>query len=335
MGVLDKNTNIITKTVNIKQMKSSSKSFLKFQQLGLLIVFIIIFGLSSIFVDKFFAVVNIMNILRNVSIVIIVSCGLTLVMISRGLDLSVGSTIALSSTITAILSTNLGLPWFIAISGGLLVGVIVGLLNAFIINTFDINPILTTLGTMTALRGFAYIFANGLPIPVKDQVIYKLGSALVGPIPVPVLIAIAIVLITYFIQSQTVFGRNIYAIGGSEEASRLYGLKIKKVKYIIYIICGLFSAIAGLILTGRLYSGQPVAGIGMEFDAITAVVVGGTSLSGGVGSVMGTVIGAMILAVIDNIMVLLGISYWWQLVSKGTLIILAIILDQKIRSIRD
>ena len=301
-----------------------------FQELGLLVVLLVLVAAASVCVDNFCTTRNFTSIVRNVANVVIISGGLTLLVISKGIDLSVGSVMALVSVVTA-LAYRADLPWPAAVAAGIASGLLVGLTNAVLVNQCRLNPILTTLATMTSIRGLACVLARGVPIPMKQAAVAWLGEGEVLWIPVPVLLAGLVTVALFVVQRGTVFGIQTFAVGGNEEAARLCGIAVTRIKYRQYLLTSLCAAMAGLIITGRFYSGQPTAGNGMEFDAITAVVVGGTSLDGGVGSVLGTVIGAVFIAVINNVMVLLGYDYYMQLVAKGVIIVLAIIVDQRIR----
>ena len=301
-----------------------------FQELGLLIVLLVLVVAASVCVDNFCTTRNFTSIVRNVANVVIISGGLTLLVISKGIDLSVGSVMALVSVVTALVY-RADMPWPAAVAAGIASGLLVGLLNAVLVNQCRLNPILTTLATMTSIRGLAYVLARGVPIPMKQAAVVWLGEGEVAWIPVPVLLAGLVTVALLVVQRGTVFGIQTFAVGGNEEAARHCGIAVTRIKYRLYLLSSLCAALAGMIITGRFYSGQPTAGNGMEFDAITAVVVGGTSLDGGIGRVLGTVIGAVFIAVINNVMVLLGCDYYMQLVAKGVIIVLAIIVDQRIR----
>jgi ribose transport system permease protein len=294
---------------------------------------IIIFT-AMIFVPNFATAQNLFNVLRTVSLVVIIASAATLLMVSRAFDLSVGSILGLVSILVAVIYAQFHLPFLVLVLVGLLAGACAGLVNGLLVTRLHINAFLATLATMTTMRGLAYQLNGGLPLNIKQVYLSWLGQGMVGPVPVPVLIAIGIVIIFYIIQTRTVFGIHTYSIGGNDDAARLSGIPVSRIKTMLFVLTGVCAAVSALIITGRLVSGQPSAGVGTEFDVITAVIIGGTSLDGGVGSVLGTVVGAMFIGVINNIMVLVGLTYYSTLIVKGIIIVLAIVIDQKIRKTR-
>jgi ribose transport system permease protein len=304
------------------------------QQVGLLIVVLTITGASIIFVPNFASLINFINILRDVSLVMIIASAATLLMIGKAFDLSVGSTMGLVSISVAMLFIQFHFPFIVLVLAALLVGALVGLLNGLIVTRLHINAFLTTLATMTTVRGIAFQLNGGLPVSFTEAPLAWLGQGMIGPVPVPVIIAAAAIVIIYIIQSRTVFGIHTYSLGGNEDAARLSGIPVDRNKTLLFILTGICAAVSGLIITGRLVSGQPSVGQGMEFSVITAIIIGGTSLDGGVGSIFGTLVGAMFIGVIDNIMVLVGLGYYGELIIKGIIIIIAIVLDQRIRKTR-
>lgn len=306
------------------------------QQVSLLIVLIIVTIVAMIFVPNFATVRNFINVLRTVSIVVIIASGATLLMISKAFDLSVGSTMGLVSILCAVLYAQFGpgLPLPVLVLVCLLAGALVGIANGVLVTQLHINPFLATLATMTTVRGIAYQLNGGLPLTLKEKTLSWLGQGMWGSIPIPVIVALVVLVVIFIIQSRTVFGIHTYSIGGNEEAARLSGIPVNRMKTLLFILTGVCAAVSALIISGRLVSGQPSAGQGMEFDVITAVIIGGTSLDGGVGSVLGTLVGAMFIGVINNIMVLLGLSYYSTLIVKGVIIIVAIVIDQRIRRTR-
>jgi ribose transport system permease protein len=294
--------------------------------IGLLLLCIVLTFLS----DNFFTVDNWLNILRQVSINALIAFGMTFVILTGGIDLSVGSVLALSSAIAAGLMAN-GMGGFSAIIIGVMAGVAMGALNGAIITKGRVAPFIATLATMTIFRGATLVYTEGRPITgFSDDILFQMmGRGYFLGIPVPVVFMLVIYAALYFVLKKTTFGRHTYAIGGNEEASRLSGIRVDRLKIWIYSLTGGLSALAGMILTSRLNSAQPTAGTAYELDAIAAVVLGGTSLSGGRGWIFGTFVGALIIGVLNNGLNLLNVSSFYQQVIKGIVILLAVILDRR------
>jgi ribose transport system permease protein len=273
---------------------------------------------------------NIFNVLRQVSINALIAFGMTFVILTGGIDLSVGSILALASALTAGLLTN-GMDPMLAILIGLLAGAAMGAFNGLIITKGKVAPFIATLATMTIFRGLTLVYTDGRPITgLSDSTLFVLlGKGYLGWIPVPVIWMLAVYFIMYFMLKKTVFGRRVYAIGGNEEAAILSGIRADRVKLWVYTITGTLSAFGGIILASRLNSAQPTAGVTYELDAIAAVVLGGTSLSGGRGWIFGTLIGALIIGVLNNGLNLMNVSSFYQQVVKGGVILLAVLLDRK------
>jgi ribose transport system permease protein len=300
------------------------------QKLGPLIGLIVIVVILSILSSDFLTLNNIFNVLRQVSINALIAFGMTFVILTGGIDLSVGSILALSSAYTAGLLTN-GTDPILAILVGLLAGTAMGAINGLIITKGKVAPFIATLATMTIYRGFTLVYTEGRPITgLSESVTFQMfGKGYFFGIPFPIITMIIAYFILYFLLRKTTFGRGIYAIGGNEEASRLSGLRVDRIKIGVYSLIGLLSALAGTTLASRLNSAQPTAGAAYELDAIAAVVLGGTSLSGGRGWIFGTLIGALIIGVLNNGLNLLNVSSFYQQVVKGGVILLAVILDRK------
>jgi len=295
--------------------------------LFVLVLMCVVFGMLS---DRFITMSNFRNVMLNTSPVIIASCGATLVMIARGLDLSVGSVLAASSVIAATLAIN-GVQLWIAFPTAVAFGGLVGLTNGMIIARLGVSPIIVTLGMLNITRGMAYLITPsailvGLPRNWSD-----LGVSRLLTIPVPVLIAAVVVLLLHFVMTSTTFGKRIYAIGGNEEASRLSGINVQKMLIILYVICGSAAALAGIVLSSRVGSGDPNIGVGFELQVIAAIIIGGTSLSGGEGRIFGTVIGALIMGVLANGLNIVGVEPFWQLIAQGLVLIAAIIIDRQLQ----
>jgi len=281
---------------------------------------------------------NLWNVLRQISVNVCISVGMTLVVLMAGIDLSVGSILGLTAAICAGLLKNglifesldlfVGFTVLGAILAAMLMGMALGLFNGWVITKFAIPPFVATLAMLTIARGLTMLYTEGIPISNLGPKFEFIGSGWILGIPVPVWISLIMVLIVVFLTNKTTFGRYIYAIGGNEKAAFLSGININKIKLAVYGIAGMMAAVGGILVTSRLNSAQPNAGMSYELDSIAAVVIGGTSLSGGVGTVTGTVIGAIIIGVLNNGLVLLDVSPFWQQVVKGIVILLAVIIDK-------
>ncbi|MFP4020915.1 MAG: ABC transporter permease subunit [Halanaerobium sp.] len=306
------------------------KSFLeildKFKTgIGLLVLVIVLSFMSPYFLT----VPNLLNVVRQVSIIAIVSFGMTMVILTGGIDLSVGSMLAFAGAISAGMIVNTGLNVYLAILIGLAAGTALGLFNGIAVAKAKLPAFIVTLAMMTVARGFTLIYTNGRPISGFDEKFRFFGAGYIAKIPVPVIIMFLLLLVIYILLKKTPLGRYIYAIGGNEKATKLSGINTDKIKIAVYGLNGFLAAVSGIILTSRLNSAQPMAGEGYELDAIAAVVLGGTSLTGGSGTVIGTIVGALIIAVLNNGLNLLNVSSFYQLVAKGGVILLAVFLDRK------
>lgn len=301
-----------------------------FAKIGPLIGLILIMIILGFLSDNFFTLDNILNLLRQVSINALIAFGMTFVILTAGIDLSVGSILALGSALTAGMLTS-GMDPLLAVLVGLLIGLALGAVNGLIITKGKVAPFIATLATMTIFRGATLVYTDGRPITgLSDSFTFEMiGRGYVFGIPFPVIIMLGIFLILFFVLRKTVFGRKVYAIGGNEEASTLSGIKADRVKIWVYSLTGMLSVLAGIILTSRLNSAQPTAGASYELDAIAAVVIGGTSLMGGRGRIVGTLIGALIIGVLDNGLNLLNVSSFYQQIVKGGVILLAVLLDRR------
>ncbi len=269
---------------------------------------------------------NLLNVGVQAAVTAILAFGVTFVIVSAGIDLSVGSVAALSATVLAWSATSAGVPVFLAVLLAIATGVACGLVNGILISYGKLPPFIATLAMLSVARGLLLVISGGSPIALPDSVSH-LGDTLGGWLPVPVLVMIVMGLIAAFVLGRTYIGRSMYAIGGNEEAARLSGLRVKRQKLAIYALSGVFAAVAGVVLAARLSSAQPQAADGYELDAIAAVVIGGASLAGGTGKASGTLIGALILAVLRNGLNLLNVSAFWQQVVIGVVIALAVLLD--------
>lgn len=317
------------------QIAIKKEQISKLQSLIALLVLALVISLLS---DKFLTVANGWNVLRQISINICISVGMTLVVLTSGIDLSVGSVLALCGAITAGLlqfgielpaqNLYIGFTLFGACLVGLMAGAALGFFNGWAITSFKVPPFVATLAMLTIARGLTMLWTGGFPISNLGPAFAHLGTGWFIGVPVPVWISFLVVILAVFISNKTPLGRYIYAIGGNENAARLSGIQINKVKMIVYSLAGALAALGGLMMTARLDSAQPNAGTGYELDAIAAVVIGGTSLSGGRGTILGTVLGAIIIGVLNNGLVLLNVSPFWQQVVKGLVILTAVIIDR-------
>jgi ribose transport system permease protein len=283
----------------------------------------------TIFSNQFLTQNNILNILRQVSINGIIAVGMTFVILTSGIDLSVGSVMAFSGTLMAGVMVKMGWNPVLAIGVALALGAIFGLINGVLISYAKMPPIIVTLAMMEIPRGLALLYTGGYPLSGISQNFAFIGRGYFLGIPMPVIIMIFIYLIAYVLLNYLPFGRYIYAIGGNEEAVSLSGIKVKKFKTIAYVISGITAALSGIVITSRLMSGQPMAGDGFELDAIASVVLGGTDINGGRGSIVGTFVGALIMGVLSNGLNLLGVSPYVQRVFKGLIILFAIYFSSK------
>jgi len=312
-------------TLNWDNLKTKLLSWLqRASSLVILILVVIIFSALS---DNFFTTSNLSNITLQSSLVAIITIGMTMVMLTAGIDLSVGSIAALSGTICAGLMTRNELPITVAIIGGIVVGIVAGLINGGLIVFGKIPPFVATLAMLGVARGLTLVYTEGRPISGFERTFTNLGTQNVGPLPMPVFIWLVLLLISFFVLRNTRFGLYIYAIGGNEETARLAGIRVRLIKTLVYALSGAFASISGILLTARLWSAQPQMAVGIELDAIAAAVLGGVSLFGGVGSVIGASIGALIIGALGNGLNLLRISSYNQQVIKGLVFIVAAALD--------
>jgi ribose transport system permease protein len=307
----------------------------RLQSLFALLAMIVVLSVLS---DNFLTAQNGWNILRQISVNLCLSVGLTLVILSAGIDLSVGAVLALAGVIAAhLLKTGLDVPALGvhlefttagAVLAAVAVGVLAGLANGLVVTRLLIPPFIATLAMMSVARGLTYLWTGGFPITGLGEGFGFIGTGMWAGVPMPVWIVALLVVATLIVCHRTAFGRHLYAVGGSERAARLTGLRVDRVKVAVYVAAGALSGLAGLIVTARLDSAQPNAGFGYELDAIAAVVIGGTSLSGGRGSVGGTVLGCLLIGVLNNGLTLLDVSAFWQQVVKGLVIVIAVALDR-------
>jgi ribose transport system permease protein len=294
--------------------------------IGLLMLMLLV----SLINANFLTIDNLLNILRQTSINAIIATGMTFVILTAGIDLSAGSILAFAGAVCATLIAA-DTPLIVALISTLLIGAAFGAASGGIIAYFGVQAFIATLVAMTMIRGGVLIFTGGRPISTGDydvaNVFYEIGGGYVVGIPIPVIIAAVIFALCWYVLNHTRLGRYTYAIGGNEQAAKLAGVGVARVKIAVYAISGALAALAGIILTARLESAQPTAGLSYELDAIAAVVLGGTSLAGGRGRITGTLIGALIIGVLNNALNILDVSSYFQMIAKGSVILLAVVLD--------
>lgn len=290
-------------------------------------LFVLCFAISLVSSD-FRSIDNFLIILRQTSINFIIAMGMTFVILTGGIDLSVGSILAFSSAVCAAMLSG-GYPAFAAVLAALIIGMACGLINGFFISYVKLQPFIMTLVTMTVFRGFTLVFTGGRPISAGESAFFDfIGNGQLLFLPMPIILMIILFAFSYYALNCMRFGRYVYAIGGNEDASYLAGINTAGNKTAVYVLSGLFSALAGIIVTSRLGSAQPTAGSGYELDAIAAAVVGGTSLAGGIGAMQGTFAGALIIGIISNALNLLKVSSYYQTIVKGLVILFAVLLDK-------
>ena len=296
-------------------------------QLGILIALLVMCIFLSIATTSFLSTTNIFNVLRQIAVNVFLACGMTMVIILGGIDLSVGAIIALSGCTCASLISKAGVNSFIAMLIGILVGMAVGMINGLIASRTTIPPFIVTLATMNVSRGLARVMVNNKTVAVNDPVYKFVGTGYVGAVPVHIIFIAIVVIICAVLLTRTRFGRSIYAVGGNRMAAQYSGIDPKKIIFFVFMINGILAGCAGILSSSRTMVGQYSLGDGAEMDAITAVVLGGTSMSGGVGTIGGTVIGCIIVGVLNNGMNLLGIDSSWQYVVQGAVVLLAVYID--------
>ncbi len=301
------------------------------------IVLLVLLIAMSLLRDRFLTWSNIISVLRQTSINAVIATGMTFAILIGGIDLSVGSVLAISGAIAATLVAS-GMNIFLVILIALLIGLTIGLLNGLLISKGRLQPFIATLGTMTLLRGLTLVYTQGRPISIfgsdTSTIFSKIGTGYFLKIPIPVYIMLLVFFIAWYTLNHLKIGRYTYALGSNEEATMYSGIKTDNIKLFVYAVSGVLAAIAGIIVTARLGSAQPTAGAGYELDAIAAVVIGGTSMAGGIGTIFGTAIGALIIGILNNALNMLQVSSYYQDVAKGIVILIAVLLDRKQRKSR-
>lgn len=323
-------TRTMTNTTSDNRKKLLCKEWLIEQKSLIALLFLVV--VVSFLNPNFFTVDNILNILRQTSVNAIIAVGMTLVILTAGIDLSVGSVLALCGAFAATL-VAMEVPVLVAVPTALLAGAALGAISGIIIAKGKVQAFIATLVTMTLLRGVTMVYTDGRPISTgftdTADTFAWFGTGYALGIPVPVWLMVVVFAGAWYLLNHTRFGRYVYAVGGNESATRLSGINVDRVKIGVYAICGLLAALAGIIVTSRLSSAQPTAGMGYELDAIAAVVLGGTSLMGGKGRIMGTLIGALIIGFLNNALNLLDVSSYYQMIAKAVVILLAVLVDNK------
>ena len=297
------------------------------QNIGILIGLAALMAIVSLFSESFFTASNMWNILRQISTNALLAFGMTFVILIGGIDLSVGPLLAFSGVFAAYVMGNLGWPIWAAIAGSIILCSMVGMLNGVIVTKTGIAPFVVTLSVQQIFRGFAMLLANGAPIRIRDQGFINIGTTYIGPVAFPVIYMIIIMALCYVVLNKTQFGRHIYALGGNKTAARFAGIRTQRIEVMVYALSGFLAGIAGIVLAARMTAGVPATGDGYDCDAIAAVVLGGASFTGGIGTIGGTLIGAIIIGVLNNGLNMLNVASFWQYVAKGVVILLAVMVD--------
>lgn len=306
------------------------------QTSSLALVLVALFIFFSLTTEAFFTGPNLINVMRQASFTGIAAVGATMVLLIGGIDLSIGSLLAFTGVIAAKVIIEAGLPPAVGLLAGLAAGTLAGLLNGLIITRLRIPALITTLGTLTIIRGIGFTLTGGLPVfgfPQEPFLGFAEGVQAIGKgyllgIPVPVIIMVIVFVLGYIFLYRTYFGRYIYAIGGNAETARLSGIKVTRIQLLVYTLAGLLTGIAGMIVMGRVNSGQPSVGVGFELEVITAVVLGGVSIAGGAGSLLGVILGVFIMGVLSNGLIILNVSEYNQMVVRGLVLLIAVGVDQ-------
>ena len=307
------------------------KSVFKAKEVGVFIALILLSVIFSVASPNFFQSDNILNVTRQMAVTSLVSIGMTFVIITGGIDLSVGAIIAVVGISVASL-LNAGVPLSVSCFIGLIIGAAIGAVNSIFISKLNMSPFITTLGTMTILRGLGFLYTGGYPIYNLPKAFIVLGQGYFWGIPIPTIFLLFIAVIAHITLKFTPFGRHVYAVGGNKDASLFAGVKVTKISSLVYIISGIVCPMAAILQTSRIGSALPTMGLGSEMDAIAAVIIGGAAMSGGSGTILGTILGAGVLAVLNNGLSLLNVNSYIMQIVTGVVVILAISID-KLRKI--
>lgn len=314
-----------TKMSVTEKLFGSTKSYFK-RNAGILIGLVALCVVIAFRSDSFLTYENIMNVLRQSAQNIFIASGMTIILIAGGIDLSVGSVVGLVGVMVGTM-VNDGMPILLAVGICLVVGALMGTFNGMILSRTTLPPFIVTYALMTILRGGIYVYTGGTTVRIDDRSFIAVGTGYTLGIPNPVWYMAVILAIVYLILNRTKLGRPIYAIGGNEKAAEFSGIDVKNVRLFVYVFSGIMAAVAGIVLAARSYSGQPTAGTGAEMDAIEACVLGGCSMAGGYGFIGGTIIGALIIAIMNNGLNLMRIDSYWQMVAKGVIVLIAVYVD--------
>lgn len=309
------------------QFLRTIQQLLRAREAGIFLVVVVIMVVLSLATPNFATASNLAIVARIIALNSIIAMGMTLVILLGGIDLSVGSVVALASVVVGFVLVKLQMPIWISVLAGLAVGAIVGMLNGVLIIRTGVAPFIITLGMMGLARGFALVITKGSTISGLPQAYLELGQGYLGLVPYPVIIMLVLAVIIHIMLSRTTFGRRIYFIGSNEDAAILSGINVGRIKVIVFTICSTLAATEAVIETARMSTAQPASGVGYELTAIGAVIIGGASMMGGEGTILGTILGATLLGLITNGLILLGVSAYWQQVFSGAIIILAVALD--------
>lgn len=299
---------------------------------GIFLILVAFLIVASLLSPVFLSIQNLTNVVRQVAIVIIVACAETLLLVSANFDLSAGSGMALAGVLAVSVFLATG-SIVLGIVVAIIIGIAIGCINGTLVARFKVPPFIATLAMMSIARGLAFMYTGGFPI-INIGRFAAIGQGQIWVIPYPIIIMAAIVLISWIILNRMKFGRYLYAIGGNPSAAMASGVRVMRITIIAYILAGSLIGLGGAVLMARLNSGLPTAAVGYEFDAITAVIIGGTSLSGGIGTISGTVIGALIIGILNNVLNLMNVSSYMQLVVKGIIIVAAVLVDIETKSAR-
>jgi ribose transport system permease protein len=300
------------------------------EEAGLLLIMLGISAVLAVLSPYFLTLPNLVNVVLTMSVIGIVSIGMTYVMLSGGIDLSVGSTMGLSAVVAATFAKN-GSPFILVVLVGLAIGFVIGLVNGLAITKLRVPPLITTLAMLSVAKGIQLIYSRGVTVFGLGDAVGWLGRGYIGPIPVPIVLLLLLYVLASISLSRTSFGRKVYAVGGNERAARIVGIRVERIKISVYVLSSVLAAFGGLILISRLDSAPTVIGTGLELDTIAAVVIGGTSLTGGKGGVWGTLIGVAILALIQNALNLLNVSPYFTQLVQGLVIFTAVAIDMNRR----
>jgi ribose/xylose/arabinose/galactoside ABC-type transport system permease subunit len=299
----------------------------------MLIFAVVLFVLCLAGVPRFATGGNILNIMIQVSINALIACGMTFVILSDGIDLSVGSVAAIAGIVGTLWiklypDANIGVSLGIIFVTAIAIGSLCGIVNGFSIAKLNVPPFIATLAMMNIARGIAYVITDAKPVFGLPESFGWLGLGQLGPIPIVIILMVIIIIISHVVLSKTCFGRYIYAVGSNKDVAGLTGINVTKIRFSVYIISGILSALAGLVLASKLQNGQATSGLGYELNAIAAVAMGGTSMSGGRGGIPQTIVGLVVIGIINNALSLLGVSSYWQTVAMGVIILIAVVIDQ-------